>query len=82
MKTHLVPIGNSKGVRIPQSLLKTCGLEGDIEMTICKDGLLLKPIVPLREGWEVKFKEMADKGDDGLLLEETSNWDETEWEWE
>lgn len=36
-----------------------------------------------REGWDVKFKEMAGNGDDVLLDQFASTtWDEDEWEWE
>jgi antitoxin MazE len=38
----------------------------------------------LREGWNDKFKEMAENGDDSLIDQELgaqSEWDEQEWEW-
>lgn len=37
-----------------------------------------------REGWEEKFKMMAENGDDKMInagLGEQSEWDEQEWEW-
>jgi len=36
-----------------------------------------------REGWDAKFKEMAENSDDALLDQSVSTtWDEEEWEWE
>ncbi len=32
MKVKLVSIGNSKGIRIPQSIIKACGFENEVEI--------------------------------------------------
>jgi antitoxin component of MazEF toxin-antitoxin module len=36
MKTSIISIGNSKGVRIPQPLLEESGLDGDVELKAVK----------------------------------------------
>ena len=33
MKTRIVAIGNSKGIRIPKLLLEQTGLSGDVEIS-------------------------------------------------
>jgi antitoxin MazE len=84
MKTRIVRVGNSRGVRIPKSLLDASGLDGEVEMT-AKDGtLIIRSTRRAREGWTESFEEMARQGDDALLDAETSSqssWDEKEWEW-
>lgn len=36
MKTSLVPIGNSKGIRIPKVLLEESGIDKDVEIKASK----------------------------------------------
>lgn len=37
MKTKIVPIGNSRGVRIPKPILEASGLTGEVELGV-KEG--------------------------------------------
>ncbi len=83
MKTHLVQIGNSQGVRIPKVLLKQCGFNKEVELNVRKNSVIIRPARKVREGWDKSFCSMAQKGDDKLLDSETistSSWDKTEWE--
>ena len=85
VKTNIVKIGNSHGIRIPKLLLEQIGLMGQVEVEAQSHQLVVRPIVKtIREGWAEKFQEMAASGDDTLLDEETlaaSQWDEEEWQW-
>jgi antitoxin MazE len=84
MKTRIVPIGNSKGIRIPKPLLEQTGLAGEVEISAAKDALVIRPVAKPRAHWSAAFQKMAQLGDDALLDEQTpslSNWDEDEWEW-
>jgi antitoxin MazE len=84
MKTRIVRIGNSRGVRIPKSLLEQTGLDGDVDISVRGDGLIIRPARKAREGWEAAFEEMARRGDDKLLDDappSLSSWDEENWEW-
>ena len=84
MKTRIVPIGNSKGVRIPKPLLEQTGLVGEVEISAENDVLVIRPVKKPRAGWATAFQEMAQRGDDALLDEvapSLSGWDEGEWEW-
>ncbi len=85
VKTNIVKIGNSHGIRIPKLLLEQIGLMGQVEVEAQSHQLVVRPIVKTtREGWAEKFQEMAARGDDTLLDEETfiaSQWDEEEWQW-
>jgi len=84
MKTRIVPIGNSQGIRIPKVLLEQVGLKGEVELSVDGDSLVIRPAASLRAGWAQAFQQMARQGDDALLDPESSTptrWDEDEWEW-
>jgi antitoxin MazE len=83
MKTHIVRIGNSQGVRIPKPLLEATGLSDEIEVEAVGNTLVIRAARQPREGWEEAFRAMAANGDDTLLEGDTapSRWDREEWEW-
>jgi antitoxin MazE len=84
MKTRIVRIGNSHGIRIPKLLLEQTGLNGQVEISAQNDSLIIRPARRPREGWTVAFKEIARRGDDALLDDAApslSSWDEHAWEW-
>ena len=64
MKVNLVSIGNSKGIRIPRSVIKQCGFGDQIEMRVSDGMVVLAPAQQLREGWDAAFEKMAATGDD------------------
>jgi antitoxin MazE len=83
MRTRLVQIGNSQGIRIPKPLIEEAGLSGDIEVRVEGDAVVVRPARKPREGWAEAFNAMAETGEDQLLDPEIpTDWDETEWEWE
>jgi len=85
MKTHIVRIGNSQGIRIPKPLLEAAGLEGEVNLTAKPGLLLVRPVRSPRAGWAEAFQGMALRGDDVLLDDvppTPSEWDEEEWEWQ
>jgi len=82
MKTRIVQIGNSRGIRIPKLLLESVGLGSEVDLTAERGALVIRPARSPREGWAEAFRQMALNGDDALLDEPTlSRWDEEEWEW-
>ncbi len=83
MKVNLVSIGNSKGIRIPRSIIKACGFGEQVEMRVREGMVVLTPARDLREGWNRAFERLAAAGDDTLLVPESlaHEWDEAEWEW-
>ena len=83
MKTTLVPIGNSRGVRIPKPFIEQCGLTEQVEMDVQDCTILIHaPRVP-RAGWGHAFARMARAGDDKLLDGQpiSTRWDEEDWQW-
>jgi antitoxin MazE len=84
MKTRIVRIGNSQGVRIPKPLLDQTGLQGEVEIKAHENSLIISATRKPREGWEEAFRTMAERGDDRLLdpdVPSLTSWDDTEWEW-
>ncbi len=87
MKSHLVRIGNSRGVRIPKLWLEQLDLGEEVEMRVEADQLVISSARRPRQGWEEQFRAMHQRGDDrlidGRLIEglPASTWDEEEWEW-
>ena len=84
MKTRIVRIGNSQGIRIPKLLLEQTGLHGEVEISAEDGSLVIRPVRRPRDGWSDAFQEMARRGDDVLLDDAApslSGWDEDEWEW-
>ena len=57
----LVPIGNSKGVRIPKALLQKYGLTHSLLLEETDRGLLLRKKEESQLSWENTYKAMADE---------------------
>ena len=82
MKAKLVKVGNSQGIRIPNPICEQCGLEDEIEMDVRDGEIVIRSAHRPREGWDEAFAAMAERGDDRLLVAESSTeWDAEEWEW-
>lgn len=84
IKTRLIKIGNSHGVRIPKVVRDQIGLTDAIELEVQGVQLIVRPIAAPRAAWAAQFQQMAEQRDDALLDPDTppTLWDATEWEWE
>ena len=83
MKTRLVRIGNSRGVRIPKPILQQVGLEDEVELLVVENGIVIRAAGSPRAGWAEAARLAHERGDDGLLDEPTpTRFDDTEWHWE
>ena len=67
MKTRIVKIGNSQGIRIPKPLIEQTGLSGEVEIGVEDNRLVITGAHRPRAGWPEAFKTMAEAGDDALL---------------
>lgn len=85
MIAKIVQIGNSKGIRIPKSLIEQIGAPEEVELVIKNKELIIKPLTSPRKGWDDAFKAMAENNDDRLLDSEEqlieNEWDNLEWTW-
>ena len=60
----LVPIGNSKGIRIPKALLQKYGLSSSLLLEETDRGLLLRKKDDDKLSWEDTYKAMANEKED------------------
>lgn len=84
MKVRIVRIGNSKGIRIPKPLLEQTGLQGEVEIEVKDNCLIIRGADRPRAGWAEAFQAMAHHGDDMLIdgdLLLPTRWEEDEWRW-
>jgi antitoxin MazE len=83
IKTRIIKIGNSQGIRLPKLLLDQTNLGEEVELELQESQIVIRPARTPRQNWEEQFQQMAAQGDDQLfdsaLL--TTTWDEEEWEW-
>jgi antitoxin MazE len=58
--TKLIPIGNSKGIRIPKALIQKYGLKKSLLIEETDRGLLLRNKDNSKLSWEDTYQAMAD----------------------
>ena len=81
-KTRIVKIGNSRGIRIPKTLLQEAELPDEVELHAEPGRLIVEPVRHARKGWAAAAQRMPARSDDGLLDEPmATRFDADEWEW-
>lgn len=68
MDISIIPIGNSKGIRLSKTLLEKYNIRDTVELILEKGYIIIRPKRSPRKGWEKAFKRMHDKGDDKPLM--------------
>lgn len=82
MRAKLVSVGNSKGIRIPKTLIEQCNLQSEVQLEVRNGVLVIRSEKISRRGWAVAFQEMAKQADDRLVDSDTpTTWDKKEWKW-
>ncbi|MDP1808027.1 MAG: AbrB/MazE/SpoVT family DNA-binding domain-containing protein [Actinomycetota bacterium] len=84
MRTHIIRIGNSQGIRIPKIILEQSRLGTEVELEVEDKKIVISPASPPRQSWAGKMQSMAEHGDDKLIdegLQTHTQWDKNEWEW-
>lgn len=88
IKTRIIPIGNSRGIRIPKALLEQAQLTEEVELRAERGRLVVKSSYRpkkarlSRRGWQDAAKRMHQSGDDRMLEAMTpTRFDEQEWKW-
>ena len=82
MKTRIIRIGNSRGIRLPKPLIEEAGLQDEVELHVRDGAITIAPISEPRTGWADAARSLSDRGEDVLLDEPTpTRFDEEEWEW-
>ena len=82
MQISVIPIGNSRGIRIPKSILQQLNIDDLVELEVHDKELLIRPIKSNpRKGWKDAFIEMHNNEDDELFISDTQDQDDFQWEW-
>ena len=82
MKTQIVPIGNSRGVRIPKALLELCHVQTTVNLSVKGQAIIIRPVKRRpRAGWDVAFKKMHDHHEDQPFIPDDLELDLGSWEW-
>lgn len=82
MDARLVQIGNSRGIRIPKALVEAARLDAPLRLRVVDSGLLIERVNDPRTGWTDAARELAERGDGGLLDDPVPTaFDESDWEW-
>ena len=80
MEITVINIGNSKGIRLPKTILEQYHINDKLEMILEKGRIVLTPKTTPRKGWEESFIQMNANGDDKLLVNDIFD-DENFEEW-
>lgn len=80
MKTSIIQIGNSKGLRLSKTVLKKYNITDAVEMILEEGQIVLKPIHNPRSNWDEAFAKMRENADDRFLLNDVFD-DEDFEEW-
>jgi antitoxin MazE len=80
MEVSIIQIGNSKGLRLPKTIIERYRISHKVEMILEKGQIVLRPISEPRKGWDKAFKKMHETGDDQLLINDVFE-DENTDEW-
>ena len=82
MKATVVKIGNSRGIRIPKTVLTACHIEDEVDLLVEKDRIIIVPFkIKSRIGWETLFEEMSIRKDDKMIIPDSLDLNSKDWEW-
>lgn len=81
MKSRLIRIGNSRGVRLPKPLIEEAGLQEEVEVQIRGNALVITSNSQTRAGWAEAARQMRARGQDRLLDSPASRFDDEDWRW-
>ncbi|HNV46572.1 MAG TPA: AbrB/MazE/SpoVT family DNA-binding domain-containing protein [Spirochaetota bacterium] len=81
MIVKIVPIGNSRGIRIPAEILKQFRMDSQVELIVNEGSgsITLRPVRTPRTGWDEAFRRMRERSEDDLIIDDDI--DLCEWEW-
>lgn len=82
IKTRIIRIGNSRGIRVPKVLLDQAELPDEVELRAEPGRLVVQAVRRPRAGWAEAAQAMQKRGEDNLLDGPTATrFDLKEWEW-
>jgi antitoxin MazE len=70
MEVPIINIGNSKGIILSKTILERYNFTEMAEINMKDKHLEIMPVKSTRRDWDEKFKQMHQKGDDRLMIED------------
>ncbi len=81
MRTRLVSMGNSRGVRIPKPLIEEAGLVDEVELRVRAGAIVIAAARAPRAGWAEAAARATAAGETALDPGVATRFDEDEWQW-
>jgi antitoxin MazE len=82
MKSRIVQIGNSRGIRLPKVLLEQAQLADEVELEAEPGRIVIRNGSRPRAGWAAAARRMRERDEDRLLDPPTpTQFDEKQWKW-
>jgi antitoxin MazE len=81
MKTRLVRIGNSRGLRLAKPLIEQLGFDDEVDMRAEGGALIIRPSRVVRAGWAEAAAHLSASGDGVPDEGVATRFDAKEWEW-
>ena len=82
MKTKLVRIGNSRGIRLSKGIIDQAGLTEEVDLSVRQGSIVIARVSAARSGWAEAARQMRQHKEDVLLDSPVSTkFDEKEWKW-
>jgi len=83
MKVELIPIGNSRGIRIPKPLIEQCCFGDTVQIHVEQCRLIIEPDQTPRQGWKQAFAASGSSAQDRPLLKgvPANQFDAEGWTW-
>ena len=82
MKSRIIQIGNSRGIRLPKVLLEQAQLADEVELDAEPGRIVIRRGSRPRTGWAVAARKTHERDEDRLLDPTTStHFDEKDWKW-
>lgn len=82
MRTHLIRVGNSRGIRLPKPLISQAKLTDEVELHIKDGAIVIENASSPRKDWATAAKALHDRAEDALLMPSNpTSFDEKDWTW-
>lgn len=81
MRSKIVRIGNSQGVRLPKLMIEQAGLSEDVELRVEAGQIVIAAPRISRAGWADAAQRAHAAGHDALESSGSTRFDDTEWKW-
>lgn len=81
MKTRLIRIGNSRGLRLPKPLIEEAGFKDEVEITLRDGALVVTSAEHPRSGWGAAVKLLLERREGYVIENAPARFEEEEWEW-